>query len=237
MKKRIAVLLTAIMVMSMGTTVFAANSPTTGTVTPGQNISGSSSPSTSTTTPGATTGGNSAIATRTDSAIVTTGNAGASVADPSNVLPAGANMQSYAITSGATYDAAASIARAKISGMSDFAVYEFDLFDSNSASIHQLNGYVSVTVPVPSTLSIPTGKTVVVYRVEDDGTLTKCDTTVSNGKITFQTNHFSTYIFAVVDAATVSPKTNENSMAGVLAAVLFIAAGTLVYTSRKKVVC
>lgn len=236
MKKKIAVLLTAIMVMSMGTTVFAANSPTTGTAITTPTGTGSGSPSTSTTTP-APTGGNSAIATKSDSAIVTSGNAGASVADPSKVLPAGASMNSYVITSGAAYDAAASIAKANIAGMSDFAVYEFDLLDSSNVSIHQLNGYVSVTVPVPSTLSIPTGKTVVVYRVEGDGSLTKCDTTVANGKITFQTNHFSTYVFAVVDATTVSPKTNENSMAGVLAAVLFVAAGTLVYASRKKVVC
>lgn len=236
MKKKIAVLLTAIMVMSMSTTVFAANSPTTGTLTPSQTVTGSGSPSTSTTTP-APTGGNSAIASRSNSAVTTSGNAGASVADTSNVLPAGTSMNAYVMTSGAAYDAAASIAKANIAGMSDFAVYEFDLFNSSNVAIHQLNGFVSVTVPVPSTLSIPTGKTVVVYRVEGDGTLTKCDTTVANGKITFQTNHFSTYIFAVVDAATVSPKTNENSMAGVLAAVLFVAAGTLVYASRKKVVC
>lgn len=237
MKKKIAVLLTAIMVMSMGTTVFAANSPTTSTTTPSQTVTGSKSPTTSTTTSSAAASGSSAIAAKSSSAIATVGNAGASVADASNVLPAGASMNSYVITSGAAYDAAASIAKANIAGMSDFAVYEFDLFDSSNVSVHQLNGYVSVTVPVPSTLSIPTGKTVVVYRVEGDGSLTKCDTTVANGKITFQTNHFSTYVFAVVDAATVSPKTSENSMAGVLAAVLFVAARTLVYASRKKVVC
>lgn len=169
------------------------------------------------------------------SAATVVGSANVSVADASNVLPAGATMNTYPITSGATYEAAASIARANIPGLSDFAVYEFDLYDSSRASIHQLNGYISVTVPVPEGLEIPAGKTVVVYRVEDNGALTRCATTVADGKITFQTNHFSTYIFAVTDAAR-SPKTADNNMAGVFAMAMFAAAGMLVCVSRRKAI-
>ena len=214
----------------------APTTPSQPTIPPQQGSSvGSQSPSTGTTTPVVTPSGSTSVATRPQSAATVVGSANVSVADASNVLPAGATMNTYPITSGATYEAAASIARANIPGLSDFAVYEFDLYDSSRASIHQLNGYISVTVPVPEGLEIPAGKTVVVYRVEDNGALTRCATTVADGKITFQTNHFSTYIFAVTDAAR-SPKTADNNMAGVFAMAMFAAAGMLVCVSRRKAI-
>lgn len=211
-----------------------------GTTTPSEptieDTSGDQSPSTDTTTSDVTSSDSSTVATRPQDEVAVVGNAGASIADASGVIPAGTSMNAYPITSGATYEAAESIARANIAGMSDFAVYEFDLFNSNNESIHQLNGYIAVTVPVPEGLEIPAGKTVVVYRIEDNGELTRYATTVADGKITFQTNHFSTYILAVTDVA-VSPKTGENSMVGVFAMVMFVSVGILVYVSRRKVVC
>ena len=49
-----------------------------------------------------------------------------------------------------------------------------------NTQVHQLNGYVQVTVPMPANITVKEGKAIVVYRLEDDGTLTRCDTTVEN---------------------------------------------------------
>ena len=89
---------------------------------------------------------------------------------------------------------------------------EINLTDAANTQIHQLNGYVQVSVPMPANITVKEGKAIVVYRLEDDGTLTRCDTTVENGVITFKTNHFSTYIVAEEDVTAVtSPKTEDVS--------------------------
>ena len=50
---------------------------------------------------------------------------------------------------------------------------------------------IKVTLPIPEGLEVSADKTIVVYRVNDDGTLVKCNTTVENGKVIFETDHFS----------------------------------------------
>ena len=93
----------------------------------------------------------------------------------------------------------------------NYAVYEFDLLDAAGASIHELNGNVQITMPIPENLKIP-GKTLQVYRVDGDQ-LVKCQTTVSEGNISFITNHFSTYVIVEEDAQSLSsPKTGEFGM-------------------------
>lgn len=58
----------------------------------------------------------------------------------------------------------------------------------------ELHGYVTVSIPVPDNML---GKTIVVFRVDEDGTLTQYTPVVKDGVATFATNHFSTYMLAV----------------------------------------
>lgn len=74
-------------------------------------------------------------------------------------------------------------------------VYEFNLTKSGTA-VHQLTDYVEVSFQAPEDFKLAADEKAVVYRVEDEGTLTLCETTVVNGVIKFKTNHFSTYILA-----------------------------------------
>ena len=74
-------------------------------------------------------------------------------------------------------------------------VYEINLTKSGTA-VHQLTDYVEVSFQAPADFKLAADEKAVVYRVEDDGTLTLCETTVVNGVIKFKTNHFSTYILA-----------------------------------------
>ena len=159
----------------------------------------------------------------------------ASVEDPNGVLPAGAAISAERITSGTAYDNAAAAAKAKIKGLGAFAVLEINLTDASGAQIHELNGKVKVTIPVPENLTVGNGKTIVVYRLEADGTtLTSCETSVANGKITFTTDHFSTYIAANVPA---SPKTGDtsNHMNVVYLIALMAGIGMVVFVKRKRV--
>lgn len=118
-----------------------------------------------------------------------------------------------AVTAGAVYDKAAALVSSLVPQCKLFKVFEFDL-TSNGTAIHQLNGYVNVTVVRPADLVIGQGQQLVVYRVEDNGTLTKCQCAVDDNYVSFLTNHFSTYIFSVEDVTTenskvTSPKTGE----------------------------
>ena len=157
----------------------------------------------------------------------------ASLKDPNGVLPEGVGIAPVTnITSGTVYDNAAAAAKAKIRGLGAFAVLDISLTD---ASIHELSGYVEVTIPVPGNLTVGNGKTIAVYRLEEDGTtLTRCESSVANGMITFKTNHFSTYIVANVPA---SPKMGEtsNNMNVVFLIALMAGIGAVVVVKRKRI--
>ena len=136
----------------------------------------------------------------------------AALADAEGVLPTGAAITAATVTSGAAYEKAVEVIKAQVSGLGEFSVMGINLTDAANTQVHQLNGYVQVSVPMPANITVKEGKAIVVYRLEDDGTLTRCDTTVENGVITFKTNHFSTYIVAEEDVTAVtSPKTEDVS--------------------------
>ena len=83
-------------------------------------------------------------------------------------------------------------------------------------------------------MKVLSAKKVAVYRVGDDNKLVSCGTAdVANGKLTFTTNHFSTYVFA--DA---TPATNTGDAAPIvfMLAVAAVAA-SMVIASKKKTIC
>jgi hypothetical protein len=87
-------------------------------------------------------------------------------------------------------------------------------------------------MPLPDGMTEKEGKTIVVYRLESDGSLTRCDTTVCNGKVTFKTNHFSTFILAEQDTSAVAPDTSDAGTNRVLFALaMFLLGGCAVKNS------
>ena len=104
-----------------------------------------------------------------------------------------------------------------LENVGEFEVLEINLYDGEGASVTQLDGYVTVTIPVPESIVLREGYVLVVYRVNDDGTLTNCNAVVEDGKITFTTDHFSTYIIAeqeetsvLIDTPVMPEDTEEN---------------------------
>lgn len=79
----------------------------------------------------------------------------------------------------------------KIKGITSFALYDINLYKDNQK--------IQPDSPIYLLLDIPKGydqNKIVVYRIEENGSMTKLESTVENGKIKFLTNHFSYYIVA-----------------------------------------
>ncbi len=131
-----------------------------------------------------------------------------------------------------------------------YAVLDITMTDAAGATIQPLNnGNVLVTIDVPSTLDANKG--LVVYRMEDNGTLTELKTSVENGKVSFETNHFSTYIVAekaavaeetttaaaakeTTTAKTNSPKTGDAAPVAALMVVALGACGAVIASKKKN---
>ena len=141
----------------------------------------------------------SKIESTTDNSII--------IDNTNSVLPAGTVLQSAKLESGEVYTNAEKLVKENVETLVKYAVYELDLTDGDGVKIQQLNGKVSVTMNIPFTMSENT--TLKVYRV-DNGTLVNCPATVSDGKVIFETDHFSTYIFA--EEATLPSKGDASSM-------------------------
>ena len=147
------------------------------------------------------------------------------------VIPSGASMKISKVVTGTEY----SNAKAATNAVSDkIAVFEIDLLNSNDVKV-QPNGKVSITTDIPTGFD---PSRVVVYRLSADGkSYTKLTSTVSGGKISFETDHFSTYIVAqesVTKVTDKAPVTADKAPLALLAFVLLSAGATLVAGTVRK---
>lgn len=148
--------------------------------------------------------------------------------DENGVLPAKTTMTTAKVESGEVYDKAVNIVKETVAKSATVAVFELNLVDGNNIELHQLDGKVKVTMDVPFTLK--TGNTLKVYRVDGEK-LVECPTTVADGKVTFETDHFSTYVF--VELAKV-PATGDSTNIGLFVATLLAGVALVVVSKNKK---
>lgn len=129
-------------------------------------------------------------------------NNGISIKGDISVIPEGAKFEVAALakTSKSYVSAEKALAEKKLDGK--FSVQEINLINAEGTQLHQLDGYVIVTLPVPEGFTVSSTKTIGVYRLEEDGTLTKCTSSVVDGKLSFSTDHFSTYVFVEEEITT-----------------------------------
>ena len=166
--------------------------------------------------------------------VTVTGNSNVYVLGNPEYIPAGASFSSESVTAGATFDAAAKAVANKYNASANFVVFEMNLTSATNQAIHQLGGYINVTLPIPAGITLDENETIRVYRLETNGKLTRLDTAVANGQVTFATNHFSTYIL-VEENAMMSPKTGDmpNVMPILMMGVIAIAS---VAVLKKKMI-
>lgn len=176
--------------------------------------------------------------------ITTPNNGNVTVAGDTTVIPTGASFEWYGCEKdSANYVMALeAIRNSSVVKTSNISVVNFDLTDNSGAAIHELGGYVDVTMPLGNAYdhALSIGRTISVYRLEEDGTLTKCESEIVTNpdgtkNIVFKTNHFSTYIFTEENVVT-SPKTGEApiALAGMFAIIISGIAGIL-FVRKKKI--
>jgi hypothetical protein len=134
-----------------------------------------------------------------------------SITGKQNMIPAGSSFSRTQVISGDIFDKAKEVLNETIKSVLGFEVYEMDLKDPQGGAITQLADYVSVTMDIPSTLTIGNDRTIAVYRMETDGSLTECTSSIQGGKITFLTNHFSTYLFVSKPITEVADNSDNTS--------------------------
>ena len=117
----------------------------------------------------------------------------------------------------------------------ELVIYELNLLDGTT-ELHQLADKVEVTIAVPFQLSA--NEDILVYRVDGEK-LVLCTSKISDGKLTFETDHFSTYVFVKVQAPAAVAPTPTGDRAPILQLVLvllvgLVIVGTAVICYRKR---
>lgn len=95
-------------------------------------------------------------------------------------------------------------------GETDSAVIlDISLIYDDGENVYEVqpDGTVKVTIPVPE--KFKDAETIYLYREEEDGTLTKLDIEIVDGKIVFFTDHFSTYVISTTELTEVPVITTE----------------------------
>lgn len=161
------------------------------------------------------------------------------IGDP-EVIPTGSSFSSTPVTVGDGYTLPVAAVEKYVGKGLQTAVFQMDLTAADGAAITQLGDYINVTLPIPASITLDEGKTIVMYRYEDNGRLTRLDTVVDGNMVTFATNHFSLYIMVEQDASAgpalltaTSPKTGEVNMMPALIATIS-AVGIAVVVMKKK---
>lgn len=165
---------------------------------------------------------------------------GVEIYGESRLLPEGSEFTVALLEAGKNNYEKAEAAMRQAKGQDNvFAVYEINLLDASGIQLHQLEDYVRVTIPVPQGEAWEKDASYVVYRMEEDGSLTECETFTENGSITFLTDHFSIFILTLeTDEAAEGSIASPAGFAGILM-ILFLAGAAVVgymiwYRKKKK---
>ena len=139
-------------------------------------------------------------------------------------------MMSEKLNSGEKYDIAKKVIEKELPKVEKYTIYELNLNDADGVELHQLGGKVKVTLPLPFKLG--KDRMVEVYRVEGEK-LIKCSSSVSGEYLTFETDHFSTYVFAeaMMDSSSVGMMI---VLYIVVAIVLLVAFGCIIFFHKNQ---
>lgn len=104
------------------------------------------------------------------------------------VIPANSHMSISKVVAGKEYNAAKQVTQSVVSRM---AVFNIDLLNRDNVKI-QPTGKLEITVDIPNDYNT---ERLAVYRLSEDGnSYIKLNSKVADGKIVFETDHFSTYM-------------------------------------------
>ena len=109
-----------------------------------------------------------------------------------NKFITGTKFTAEVLTSGDIYDNAKIVLASVLEKDEKFVVMEMNLVGADGEEMHQLENDVTVTLDVPAELK--EADNIRVFRIEDEKYV-ECHCGVQDEKISFITDHFSTYVF------------------------------------------
>lgn len=175
--------------------------------------------------------------------VITSGSdSNTSLKDSKGILPVNTRLDSKKVTEQKVIEKVTELVKNTIKSsdtikkeFKELVVYELNLLDGTT-ELHQLADKVEVTIAVPFQLSA--NEDILVYRVDGEK-LVLCTSKISDGKLTFETDHFSTYVFVKVQAPATAAPTPTGDRAPILQLVLvllvgLVIVGTAVICYRKR---
>lgn len=175
--------------------------------------------------------------------VITSGSdSNTSLKDSKGILPVNTKLDSKKVTEQKVIEKVTELVKNTIKSsdtikkeFKELVVYELNLLDGTT-ELHQLADKVEVTIAVPFQLSA--NEDILVYRVDGEK-LVLCTSKISDGKLTFETDHFSTYVFVKVQAPATAAPTPTGDRAPILQLVLvllvgLVIVGTAVICYRKR---
>ena len=76
-------------------------------------------------------------------------------------------------------------------------VYGIAGLNPDGSLLTTINGKAAMSMPLPSDVSVPAGKSLKVYLIDDNGQTTKLDTAIDQGRVVFEIPKFGTFAFVV----------------------------------------
>jgi len=127
----------------------------------------------------------------------------------------------------------------KALGTKNYRAYEISLYsDAKGSFVKKLeNGKFEVTIPIPENLK---GKNLAIYYINDSGEKEEYTVEIKDGIVTFETNHFSTYVLtegAAQEEKDDTPKTGSDNKAFIILPVVIIITiitGAGIYCFKRK---
>lgn len=143
--------------------------------------------------------------------VITSGSdSNTSLKDSKGILPVNTKLDSKKVTEQKVIEKVTELVKNTIKSsdtikkeFKELVVYELNLLDGTT-ELHQLADKVEVTIAVP--FQVSANEDILVYRVDGEK-LVLCTSRISDGKLTFETDHFSTYVFVKVQAPAVAAPT------------------------------
>ena len=164
--------------------------------------------------------------------VITSGSdSNTSLKDSKGILPVNTKLDSKMVTEQKVVEKVIELVKNTIKSsdtikkeFKELVVYELNLLDGTT-ELHQLADKVEVTIAVPFQLSA--NEDILVYRVDGEK-LVLCTSKISDGKLTFETDHFSTYVFVKVQAPATAAPTPTGDRAPILQLVLVVLVGLVI---------
>lgn len=164
----------------------------------------------------------------------------AKIVDDNKVLPVGVALRAILLEEGNTFTATKTLVEVKLKDIKKLAIYDITLVNSKGVLIEQLDKFIKVTLDIP--FAVAAGNTINVFRVDGDK-LVQCTASISENKLSFETDHFSTYVFVEQEKEEVVipptdgtnvPKTGDSTNVIPYMTLLLLGAGVFMVGNKRR---